>query len=335
MKKVLSFSILIMLVGTVIGQSLTAKKEGKQWGFVNERDSFVVAPQYDAVGDFIGAYAWVNRGGKVKKNNLPVGGKWGLINEKGELVCPLEYDFVAMPSEELVAVNVGGVMSDNNMQGGKWGYVDVRTGKLVVSAEYDKVGNFYNGAAWVVKNKQYGLINNKGELTIGCQYESVSDCYNNKVVWLEKNGKYALSDQKGHLLTDFVYIDYSGFVENVAWVKNDESLFGLINGKGEILLQPRYIKVMPFYNNVAAVFSKAGQIGLVNTKGKEIARTVYSGASQRFGVSQFKTSTKIFSYLTQPSLGNSWIDQDGKVIARGVKIAYKITDIIPEALWDF
>ena len=84
MKKVLSFSILIMLVGTVVGQSLTAKKEGKQWGFVNERDSFVVVPQYDAVGDFIGAYTWVNQGGKVKKNNLPVGGKWGLIDESAE-----------------------------------------------------------------------------------------------------------------------------------------------------------------------------------------------------------------------------------------------------------
>ncbi len=335
MRKILSFSVLLLLVGTVVGQSLTAKKEGKKWGFVNERDSFVVASLYDAVGEFVGSYAWVNQGGKVKKGNLPVGGKWGLVNEDGELVCPLEYEFVALPSEELVAVNVGGAMSDNNMQGGKWGYVDVRTGKLAVSADYDKVGNFYNGAAWVVKNGKSGLINKNGQATIDCIYESVSDCYNNKVVWLKKDGKYALSSTDGQLLTDFVYADYSGFADDVAWVMNDESLYGLINGKGEILLQPRYIRVGPFYNNVAAVFSKAGQIGLVNTMGKEIARTVYSGSSQRFGVSQFKTSTKIFSYLTQPNLGNSWIDQDGKVIARGVKIAYKITDVIPDALWDF
>lgn len=329
--------ILLMLGGTAIGQSLTAKKEGKKWGFVNERDSFVVAPQYDAVGDFVGAYTWVTIGGKVKKDNLPQGGKWGLIDEKGQLVCPIEYDFVAMPYENKVAVNLGGEMSDNEMAGGRWGLYDIQKQQLIVPVEFDYVGTFNNDLVWVVKNHKYGVLNVFGKFVYECNYDEATDCYDNERLWLKKDGKWGLADKSGKMITEFLFEDCSGFMHNIAWVK-DKELYGLINENGQIILQPHYNKVEPFYNGVANVWSLDGKSrGLVNEQGVEIAKPVYATVAKKFGVTQFKTRDKIFSYMTHVNVlvGTFWIDQTGKVLAKGVKPSFKITDIIPDALWDF
>lgn len=54
---------------------LCAKPEGKQskWGYVNEKGSFIIAPQFDWAEGFKNGVA------KVKRN-----GTWGIVNAKGE-----------------------------------------------------------------------------------------------------------------------------------------------------------------------------------------------------------------------------------------------------------
>ncbi len=403
-----------LAITSAYSQMLTPKLENQKWGFVNEQDSFVVEPQYTAVGDFLNNYTWVNLDGKVKYNNFPVGGKWGVVDMSGKLICPVDYDFVDLCSQEIVAVNRGGEMSEKKISGGKWGFFDLKSGKEIVTPIYDQVGPFYqNGRAWALKsgdlvrnilssdmmnekgkiedrvrkfyvfddfkieslfqeyNKvgkwalidksgneitqfiyelvgdfyygsarvsldgKFGLIDESGKILIECQYDEITDCYEQDILWVKKQNKWGLVDKYGKILLECTYEDCGLFIDGVAWVKDDNSLFGLVNYKGEVLIEPRYIEVGVFYNGVSTVRSKADALGLVNTKGKEIARTLYGATALKFGVTQFRSNDKIYSFVSHPSLGTSWIDQDGNTIIRGTKAVFKITDIIPEALWDF
>lgn len=335
MKKVLTLIIVICSLETALGQSLIAKNDGKLWGFVDENDTYVVSPIYSMVEEFFGDYARVVLGGKVKKDNLPVDGKWGVVDIHGNLVCPTEYDFVKIGRSNLIAVNRGGSMKDNVIKGGKWGVYDLNANRMTIEPKFDYIGGFQKGVSVVKENNNYGLIDENGNYLISCSNNEMSSIFDNGRIWAKKGGKWALYNIEGQQITDFLYKNCGNFVEGVAWIQNDNSLFGLINENGEIILEPRYTNVRPFFNGVSAVFSEKGQLGLVNVKGKEIARTLYTATAERFGVTQFKTTDKVYSYLTHPQIGNVWIDADGNVVTRGAKLAYKLTDKIPEVFWDF
>ncbi len=398
-------------------QVLIPKQEGKLWGFTNERDSFVIAPKYTAIGEFKSEYTWVNIGGKTKYAKAPEGGKWGVIDTQGNEVCPVQYEYVDFCANGKVAVNIGGKMKNLYISGGKWGYVDLTTGKEIIpptyghvlpfcnegaawvetsgsvpqkvwallshdtkgkienaerlfditaplsiavlfdqpqkvgswalidengnkllNADYTNVGAFVNGVAWAEKGGKYGMVDAKGKTTIPFEYTQLSDCYND-VVWAwNSDGKIALLTKFGEPLTDAKYSNVHAFTDDVTWAKIGD-LYCLINYKGEELTPARYSKVGEFYNGVAAVWNEKNSIGAVTKSGKEIVRTLYSSCAERFGVNQFQfsdgTTQQIYSWFMHPQMGNVWVDQGGKTVARGVKVNYSATDVVPEVLWDF
>ncbi len=396
-------------------QVLIPKQEGKLWGFTNERDSFVIAPKYTAVGEFKSDYTWVNIGGKTKYAKAPEGGKWGVIDTKGNEVCPVQYEYVDFCVNGKVAVNVGGKMKNLYITGGKWGYVDLTTGKEIIpptyghalpfcaegaawvekggstpqkvwallshdtkgkveSAErlfdvtsplslaflfdhpenvglwalidangnklldfdYSNVGPFINGVAWAEKDGKYGMVDATGGTTIPFEYAKLSNCYND-VVWAwNSGGKIALLTKFGEALTEAKYSDVTAFADDVTWAKIGE-LYCLIDCKGTELTPARYSKVGEFSNGVAHVWSDKNAIGAVTKDGKQIIRTMYGTCAERFGVTQFKFSDgqQVYSFFTHPQMGNVWVDQSGKTVAQGVKVVYTVTDVVPNALWDY
>lgn len=416
MNKVILLLVSFFALTFSYAQVLTPKEKDNLWGFVNEMDSFVIAPKYTAVGNFLSAYTWVNIGGKTNYDQCPEGGKWGVIDMSGKEVCPVKYDYVDLCAYNKVAVNMGGTMKKMQINGGKWGFVDLTTGqeiipvqyeqvtpftadgvawvdnsgnltrkvwayesknekgktedmercfdvfdnfsnlslfdnsnisgkwglvnstgKMIVDFTYDKVGDFHDNVAWVVLNNQYGMVDNTGKICIPIQYAKLSDC-NLGVVWAwsgDNLDKIGLLTKTGKPLTEMKYSEVNVFEDSVAWVKVN-NLYVLINGNGKELTQPRYPKVSDFYNGVANVWSEQNAMGCVNKSGKEIARTIYGEAAAQFGVCQFKSQTgDIISWVSHPTIGNSWINQNGKVLARGTKVFFRITDQIPDALWDY
>ncbi len=408
----------LFCLNLLYAQVLIPKQEGKLWGFTNERDSFVIAPKYTAVGEFKSDYTWVNIGGKTKYAKAPEGGKWGVIDMKGNEVCPVQYEYVDFCSDGKVAVNVGGKMKNLYITGGKWGYVDLATGKEIIPPTYGHVtpfcndgaawvtkdgsasqkvwaiiskdskgkvesaerlfdvtsplplsmlfdqpktvgswtlidangntlvdgnftyvGPFVNGVAWAAKgDNKHGMLDAKGSTTIPFTYAKLSNCYND-VVWAwDILGKIALLTKFGEPLTEAKYSEVYDFSSDVTWAKVG-NLYCLIDCKGTELTPARYSKVGEFYNGVAAVWNEKNAIGAVNKEGKEIVRTLYSGCAERFGVTQFRFTDGgtqlVYSWFTHPQMGNIWVDQEGKTVARGVKVNYSATDVVPEVLWDF
>src|SRR5690606_7376072 len=140
-----------------------ARSDGKI-GFINGKGEWVIQPAYDKARAFTYGLAPVYEDKK-----------WGYINEKGEKIV----DFIYRDAE---------TFSENGLAPVKekklWGFIDT-SGKVVIPMEYDIIsGNipnryirglsnlfnifegkgFYSGLARVKKDKQWGFINEKGQI---------------------------------------------------------------------------------------------------------------------------------------------------------------------------
>lgn len=315
------------------GKMKNMKIEGGKWGFVDLITGQEIIPvQYDQVGAFTDrGTVWVCNGGN---NSRKV---WAQIikNEKGK-VDYMERYFDVYDDFSMH------YLFDKEDDTFHWSLID-SSGQEIVGSKFSKVGHFHHNVAWCVQNGKYGMIDYTGKVCIPFQYAKLSDCTENGVVlaWEIDNGassKVGLLSKNGEKLTEMKYTEINAFTDGVAWGKVN-GLYGLIDYNGKELTQPRYSKVGEFYNGVALVWSEMDALGCVNKSGKEIARTIYAEAALKFGVCQFRTDKnegkEIISWISHPQLGNSWINQNGKVIARGTKVSFKITDVIPESLWDF
>ena len=121
--------------------------------------------------------------------------------------------------------------------------------------------------------------------------------------------------------------------------REQDGLFALFAEDGTQLTEFRYNGVYPFKHGIANVWLRQS-IGLVNEEGKEIVRPIYATAPFCFGDAQFclyrTSSTPVWlSWVGHPRLSNTWIDATGKMYVQGTKNMYFVTDVVPEALWDY
>jgi hypothetical protein len=115
--------------------------EGKGWGYVNEKGSLVIEPQFN------GALAFTEGLAPVKVDNL-----YGYIDKTGNIVIEPQYKRAYSFSEGLAAVKI-----EN-----KYGFINEQ-GELVIEAKYEKAKPFQEGLA-AVFNK---LTINNGATTLG------------------------------------------------------------------------------------------------------------------------------------------------------------------------
>ena len=100
---------------------------GGKWGYADAQDHFVIAPQFDAAGEFSGEHAPVK-----------IGEKWGYINRSGKIVIRPAFDEVGQFSEGLARVK----------QGEFWTFIDPR-GIAITSDAFVVAGDFHGGRATV------------------------------------------------------------------------------------------------------------------------------------------------------------------------------------------
>lgn len=100
---------------------------GGKWGYADQQDHFVIAPQFEEAGDFSGDYAAV----KIDK-------QWGFIDRSGRIAIKPAYDEVGQFSDGLVRVK----------QGERWIYIDIK-GQPISVDDIVVAGDFHDGRAKV------------------------------------------------------------------------------------------------------------------------------------------------------------------------------------------
>lgn len=123
------------------------------------------------------------------------------------------------------------------------------------------------------------------------------------------------------------------------WTQNDQGKYRLESATNEPLTEYCYDKVYDFSHGVANVMI-GETVGMVNLCGKEIAKPIYLTAPIRFGEVPiqltYRGQHRYVSCLYSPTLGGAtWLDADGKILQTGTKSMFRITDKVPESLWDY
>ena len=129
-----------------------------QFGYINTSGQLVIAPQFDAAGDFAEGLAFVGR-----KSGRDL--RFGFIDEKGVVRIPIQFQNVQSFSEGRALV----VFRE------RYGFIDT-SGKFVVEPVFDRAFSFSDGAARVVQvhpktgESLYGFVDKHGKLIVKPQY---------------------------------------------------------------------------------------------------------------------------------------------------------------------
>ncbi len=289
---------------------VTQENGEKLWGFINDKNEFVIKPQYVIVDSFANKLALV-----LPKNVF----KSVFIDQRGNIAIPSREDlrFTASFSEGFAPVYAKD----------KWGLIDT-TGKVIVEPKFDYIRNFSNGLAFVSVGKGFntlgGYIDRAGHLAVPLTYKQgtnfvgdialVSSGVFSYLSLIDRHGniikqkidgscgqieddfsgnllpaRLELSSQKGFFRNDGCgYLDAQGniaippnpkvekagtFSEGLAPVKIN-SKWGYIDRLGNVLITPKFETVTPFHNGLAYATVNAAESGYINHSGQFVWRPV-------------------------------------------------------------
>jgi WG containing repeat len=235
-------------------------QKNDKWGFVNDKNEFILETQYDHIykekdGLFL-----------VKK-----GKRYGFIDKTGNVVIDVQFEDAHSFNDGLAAVK----------QNGKYGFID-KKGRFVIEPQFDDVrsyrasdavsyGNreavsFVDGIASVEVNKQWGVINKTGRYIAAPQFEAAFLCRPASlgIVQIKKNGKWGLMDRTGKILIEpqFDDVETDLFHEYAIVSKDtreggqDKNLLkttiffkkGVVNIGGKIIIPTQYRNITIFPN---------------------------------------------------------------------------------------
>lgn len=237
-------------------------KEGKKYGYINEKGKFIIKPRYSLAGKFdINGYAVVQTDNKM-----------GVINKKNEFVVKPIYEYISdfKDGRANASTKEGTIVIDYN-------------GNNITKKSYSFIGEYNEGLALVADiaedgNYKYGYIDLDGNEIIPLTY-SIANEFKDSVA-VVKDSSYKLINNKGDLLESYVYPYVGGYGDGLLLYQEElGGKYGYINKRGEVVIAPTYYIAEPFINRLAIVSVSDkynGPFGVINIKGDFIFKPIYS-----------------------------------------------------------
>lgn len=115
------------------------------------------------------------------------------------------------------------------------------------------LGDFKEGLALIKIEKQYGFINNLGEIQFQNDYYCKNDFYDGlALIQSKSNKKYGYINKYGEIIIKPIFEYANNFSEGLASVCFGNK-WGYINASGEIVIELKFDNVNNFYNGYATV----------------------------------------------------------------------------------
>ena len=175
---------------------------------------------------------------------------------------------------------------------------------------FDGFFGFQEGYAAVIKNGKWGIVNERWEIIIPCNYKELGNVSEGAVKFYNENtGKYGfLEVPDNKVLVDAKYLHVTNFSEGLAAVLDDEKgRWGIINRKGEMLVQPKFwsLSFVPqnpyvnFFNEgLANVAIDDAKWGYINTKLEQVLPFEYMFAEPfKGGMARVNKNGRDFFYI--------------------------------------
>lgn len=109
------------------------------------------------------------------------------------------------------------------------------------STRYNTIGEFNEGYAVVSKNGKYGVINEKGEITIPLSFRDIGIVREGSIVFYDEHiGLRGLLDINGNVLVEPKYVEMMAFDNGLAAFMTDEGKWGFLDRELNVAIKPKY-----------------------------------------------------------------------------------------------
>lgn len=191
--------------------------------------------------------------------------------------------FFFKPSNELSFALDSGVVEVGHLseglisvlKDGQWGQVD-EEGKLRIANRYEAIQPFAEGLAGVKLIGKWGFINKKENLIVQPIYDQVSPFHKGLSI-VVKGGKYGLMNQSGKLILaeNFTSIDR----QKDYIILNSGGIFGLAGPKGTLIRAPQYDRITALESGYFLV-ERDGLKGVIDLRGQDVIPVSYEAIEQ-------------------------------------------------------
>lgn len=244
--------------------ALVNTKEGKQYGYINNKGIFKIPKQFKEAYEFNSANRAI----------VSINGKYGLIGLDGLFKVEPKYDSISQFKENRAIYTLNetiGVMNE--------------LGETINKKNYNFINDFNNGMAVVSSDEKlgeslYGYINCDGIEVIPTKYKQASDFNEGFTVVKIKDGEFDLIDRKGTVINTYKHNYVGGYGNGLMFFSEGfGEKYGYINVDGDIIVKAIYYSADGFKDEMAVVSVNEaynGPSGVINTKGEYIYKPIYS-----------------------------------------------------------
>jgi hypothetical protein len=221
----------------------------------------------------------INNDKKAREENADTSGKQVTIVPTQE-VTPSVAPTPTVPAEKNAELYPAYKLVDNVKT---FGYIN-KSGNFVIEPTFSMASDFHEGAAVVVLNNEYGVIDENGNILF-INKAPINDFRNGAAIFqvtAQDTTLYGYIDTKGKVIVEAKYTMASDFCkDNTAYVYNGDGKYDLIDKEGKVLesytVDKKYDKYWSLGDGYL-IYSDAdfGNYGVISVNGDKILKPVYS-----------------------------------------------------------
>lgn len=206
----------------------TESDEGLKWGFIDNKGTTVITPQFQNVEKF--------SDGKAAVSNKE--GKWGYIDKTGKILINNQF------AKAGVFNNGKAVVYDSS---GKAGLID-ESGTYKINPQFQQM--IPDGNKFLVESGgKMGWADNEGKIIINPQFDSAFPFQGNNTAPVRQGDSWGYIDDEGKFVINPQFSIAYPFMNGKAIVGNSSD-FGIIDKKGSYVVNPQFSGLSSSYSNL-------------------------------------------------------------------------------------
>ncbi|MCW5961547.1 MAG: WG repeat-containing protein [Pyrinomonadaceae bacterium] len=172
-----------------------------------------------------------------------------------------------------------------------------RNGKTIIEPKFDSIIGFNGESALAKKDGLWGIINGSSEWIVKPTYEFVSDGFFDGYAYVVKDKRYYFIDRKGNKLAES-FDEARYFWDGLGRIKLDDK-WGYIDTQGTMVIPPQFDEAGPFSDGIARV-EKNRKVFYINKLGQKVIELSENMGSGHFaeGLAFFDINgSEIFGFV--------------------------------------
>jgi len=246
-------------------------KQEERCGVININGKLVIPIEYETItaDNYYSNKTFYKTTGFIVSKKSDEGYRYGYINYKGEKVIPTEYTEIERVTELQDDKNVYLVALKEGQAG------LLKNKKVLLNHEYEDISyNLYNDVFVIQRNGKQGIVDKKGNIKIGTEYESL--LFGGIYINAQKDGELLLLDLDGKKIENEEILSKIPTKDGKHFIISDkDEVYKLIDESGNVVLDNQYSYMEELENNYYVV-GNSNKNGIVDLTGKAVVDLKYN-----------------------------------------------------------